>query len=206
MTVCGPSITVNNPPTDPRRLSIQNHGANCAKRGDQPLSAAVASSRTRNDGDRHGQADCEQGRRAMLSVPTLWLVFVVNFVALGLIWTYVARSYPNFTAAPMWTGSAFLAAAGAAVSMLRGILDSIVPLLAGGTMLIFACCLAATGARRFYGQDMSWRLTAAVTGLSFAGLTFFIAVVDHMPMRIFIYSLGMSVPMAMTLKLLLSKS
>jgi diguanylate cyclase (GGDEF)-like protein len=142
----------------------------------------------------------------MLSVPTLWLVFVVNFMALGLIWTYVARSYPNFAAAPMWTGSAFLAALGAAVSMLRGVVDSILPLLAGGTMLILACCLAATGVRRFYGQDMSWRLTAAVTGLSFAGLTFFIAVVDHMPMRIFIYSLGMSIPMAMTLRLLLSHS
>src|SRR5882757_8178162 len=142
----------------------------------------------------------------MLSVPTLWLVFVVNFVALGLIWTYVMRSYPNFAAAPCWTSSAFIAALGAAVSMLRGVVDSILPLLAGGTMLILACCLAATGVRRFYGQDMSWRLTAAVTGLSFAGLTFFIAVVDHMPMRIFIYSLGMSIPMAMTLKLLLSHS
>ena len=42
----------------------------------------------------------------MLSVPTLWLVFVVNFTALGLIWTYVARSYPNFSAAPFWTASA----------------------------------------------------------------------------------------------------
>src|SRR4051794_35783887 len=140
----------------------------------------------------------------MLSVPTLWLVFVVNFMALGLIWTYVARSYPNFAAAPFWTASAFIAAFGAAVSMLRGILDSIVPLLAGGTLLILACCLAATGVRRFYGQDMSWRLTAAVTGFSFAGLTFFIAVIDYMPMRIFIYSLGMSIPMAMTLKLLLA--
>jgi diguanylate cyclase (GGDEF)-like protein len=141
----------------------------------------------------------------MLSVPTLWLVFVVNFVALGLIWTYVARSYPNFAPAPLWTASAFIAATGAAVSMLRGIVDSILPLLAGGTMLILACCLAATGVRRFYGRDMSWRLTAAVTGLSFAGLTFFIAVIDYMPMRIFIYSLGMSIPMAMTLKLLLSR-
>jgi diguanylate cyclase (GGDEF)-like protein len=141
----------------------------------------------------------------MLSVPTLWLVFVVNFTALGLIWTYVARSYPNFTAAPMWTGSAFLAALGAAISMLRGVLDSIVPLLAGGTLLILACCLAATGVRRFYGQDMSWRLTAAVTGFSFAGLSFFIAVVDDMPMRIFIYSLGTSIPMGMTVRLLLGR-
>ncbi|MEA2939884.1 MAG: hypothetical protein QOD09_413, partial [Bradyrhizobium sp.] len=142
----------------------------------------------------------------MLSVPTLWLVFVVNFTALGLIWTYVARSYPNFSAARFWTAAAFVAALGAAVSMLRGFLDSILPLFAGGTLLILACCLAASGIRRFYGQPTSWRTTAAVTGLSFAGLGFFIVVVDHMPMRIFVYSLGMSVPMAMTLKLLLSRS
>src|SRR3954452_6963418 len=106
----------------------------------------------------------------MLSVPTLWLLFVVNFMALGLIWTYVMRSYPSFAAARFWTASAFIAAFGAAVSMLRGVVDSILPLLAGGTMLILACCLAATGIRRFYGRDMSWRVTAAVTGLSFAGL------------------------------------
>jgi diguanylate cyclase (GGDEF)-like protein len=142
----------------------------------------------------------------MLSVPTLWLVFVVNFVALGLIWTYVMRSYPSFAAARFWTASAFIAAFGAAVSMLRGVVDSILPLLAGGTLLILACCLAATGIRRFYGQDMSWRITAAVTGLSFAGLAFFIGVVDNMSMRIFIYSLGQSIPMAMSLKLLLSRT
>src|SRR4051794_27456404 len=141
----------------------------------------------------------------MLSVPTMWLVFVVNFTALGLIWTYVARSYPNFAAAPLWAASAFIAACGAAISMLRGIVESILPLLAGGTLLILACCLAATGIHRFYGRDMSWRLTAAVTGLSLAGLAFFIAVIDHMPMRIFIYSIGMSIPMALTLKLLLSR-
>src|SRR3954471_3051489 len=142
----------------------------------------------------------------MLSVPTLWLVFVVNFMALGLIWTCVARSYPNFSAAPLWTASAFLAAAGAAVSMLRGIVDSILPLLAGGTLLILACCLAATGIHRFYGRELSWRLSAAVTGLSFAGLSFFIAVIDDMPIRIFIYSLGQSIPIALTLKLLLSRT
>jgi diguanylate cyclase (GGDEF)-like protein len=141
----------------------------------------------------------------MLSVPTLWLVFVVNFMALGLVWTYVMRSYPNFAAARCWTGSAFVAAFGAMVSMLRGVVDSILPLLAGGTMLILACCLAATGIRRFYGQDMSWRLTAAITSLSFAGLAFFIAVVDNMAVRIFIYSLGQSIPLALTLKLLLSR-
>ena len=38
----------------------------------------------------------------MLSVVTLWLVFVVNFFALGVVWTYVARSYPNFEAMREW--------------------------------------------------------------------------------------------------------
>ena len=55
----------------------------------------------------------------MLSVPTLWTVFVINFLALGLIWAYVTRSYPKFEAARFWTGSAFAAAAGAALAMLR---------------------------------------------------------------------------------------
>src|ERR1043166_4043116 len=89
--------------------------------------------------------------------------------------------------------------------MLRGIVDSILPLLAGGPLLILACCLAATGVYRFYGRELSWRLTAAVTGASFAGLSFFIAVIDHRPMRIFIYSVGMSIPMALSLKLLLAR-
>src|ERR1043165_3664686 len=123
----------------------------------------------------------------MLSVPTMWLGFVGNFMARGMIWTYVARSYPNFSAAPLWTASAFLAAAGAAVSMLRGIVDSILPLLAGGTLLIVACCLAATGVYRFYGRELSWRLTAAVTGASFAGLSFFIPVIAHLPTAVFFY-------------------
>jgi diguanylate cyclase (GGDEF)-like protein len=43
-----------------------------------------------------------------------------------------------------------------------------------------------------------------ITGLSFAGLTFFIVGYDSMSMRIFIYSLGQSLPFALTLKLLLA--
>ena len=52
---------------------------------------------------------------AMLSVPTLWTVFVINFLALGLIWAYVCASYPSLEAARFWTGSAFAAAAGASM-------------------------------------------------------------------------------------------
>ena len=141
----------------------------------------------------------------MLSVPTLWTVFVVNFLALGLIWAYVMRSYPSFEAARYWTGSAFAAAGGAALAMLRVVADLLMPLLAGGTVLIFAACLAMMGIQRFYDRQVTWRSTAAITGLSFVGLTFFIAGYDSTPMRILIYSLGQSVPLMLTLKLLLSR-
>jgi diguanylate cyclase (GGDEF)-like protein len=141
----------------------------------------------------------------MLSVPTLWTVFVVNFLSLGLIWTYVARSYPRFDAARFWTGSAFAAAAGAATASLR-LADnvSLLPLLAGGTMLIFAACLAFMGIKRFYDRPVSWRLTALITGSSFAMLSFFILVYDSMEMRILVYSVAQTIPMALSLKLLLS--
>src|SRR6202163_1940067 len=139
----------------------------------------------------------------MLSVPTLWTVFVVNFLALGLIWAYVMRSYPKFEAARFWTGSAFAGAAGAALASLRVVADSLMPLLCGGTVLIFAACLAAMGIKRFYDQPVSWRGTALITVLSFAGLAFFIFGYDSMPMRILIYSIGQSLPLALTLKLLL---
>jgi diguanylate cyclase (GGDEF)-like protein len=141
----------------------------------------------------------------MLSVPTLWTVSVINFLALGLIWAYVMRSYPKFEAARFWTGSAFAAAAGAALAMLRFAVDSLLPLLTGGTVVIFAACLAAMGIKRFYDQPVTWRGTALITGLSFTSLTFFIVGYDSMPMRIFVYSLGQSLPLALTLKLLLSR-
>src|ERR1700682_3901647 len=141
----------------------------------------------------------------MLSVPTLGTVFVVNFMALGLVWTYVMRSYPNFSAARFWTGSCYLAALGAAVSMLRNFIDSLIPLLAGGTVLIAACCVAGMGVSRFYGQPVAWRASVLTTVLSFAGITFFLVVQDDMAMRVLVYSLGLSIPIALTLKLVLSR-
>jgi diguanylate cyclase (GGDEF)-like protein len=141
----------------------------------------------------------------MLNVPTLWMAFIVNFLALGLIWAYVMHYYPKFEAARFWTGSAFVAALGAALAMLRFVGDTLLPLVAGGTMMIFAACLAAMGIRRFYDQPVKWRVAALTTGLSLAGLTFFIIGYDSMQMRILVYSLGQSVPMVLTLKLLLSR-
>ncbi|OJU18800.1 MAG: GGDEF domain-containing protein [Afipia sp. 62-7] len=146
----------------------------------------------------------------MLSVPTLWIVFVVNFVALGVVWAYVARRYPNLEAARFWAASAFVAAFGAVVAMSRSAIDPqdhillLVPLLAGGSILVLAVCLATMGIRRFYGKSPSWRLTCAVVAINFLGLAYFVWH-DNMVMRILIYSGCQIVPMALTLPLVLSR-
>lgn len=146
----------------------------------------------------------------MLSVPTLWIVFVVNFFALGVVWIYVVRSYPNLQAARFWTASALVAALGAAVAMTRGAIDPearllmLVPLLIGGSILVFAICLAAMGIKQFYGKPMSWRSTALIVSLNFVGLAYFVWQ-DNMAMRILIYSFFQSVPIVMTLPLLMSR-
>ncbi|MDI1262131.1 MAG: GGDEF domain-containing protein, partial [bacterium] len=141
----------------------------------------------------------------MLNVPTLWTVFVINFLALGLIWAYVMRCYPSFDAARFWTGSSFLAAMGAAMATLRVVLpDTMLPLLLAGTALVFAICLAAMGIRQFFNQPVSWLHTAGITGFAFAGLAFFIFVHDSVPARMAVFTIAQALPMAMSLKLLLS--
>src|SRR6201991_2950693 len=139
----------------------------------------------------------------MLNVPTMWTIFVVNFLSLALIWAYVMRCYPKFEAAPFWTGSAFFAAARAATAMVRFVSDSLFTLIIGASVIVFAACLAAMGIKRFYGQMVAWRGTALITGLTAAGLTFFTFGYDSMAMRITIYSVGSMLPLMLTLKLLL---
>ena len=84
----------------------------------------------------------------MLNVPTLWTAFVINFLALGLIWAYILHSYPSLKAARYWTGSALGLAAGSLIATLMLVTDSLIPLLLGGTTVVFASCLTAMGIRQ----------------------------------------------------------
>ncbi|ABD89356.1 GGDEF domain-containing protein [Rhodopseudomonas palustris] len=136
----------------------------------------------------------------MLSVPTLWVVVVVNFLALGLVWTYVTRNYPNFIAAPYWTAAAFVAASAAAVALLRGVFDSALPQVFGSTMMIMACCLGSMGMDRFFDHPARWRITWSIVGLSVAAFSYFSFIHVSMPMRMVVYSIGESVPLALSLR------
>jgi diguanylate cyclase (GGDEF)-like protein len=141
----------------------------------------------------------------LLSVPTLFTVLVINFLSVGLIWAYVTRSYPKFDAARFWAYAALALACGAGLTMLRGAMDSRLPLIGGGGSMILASCFAVMGVRRFYDLEISWRNAALITGLTSAGLAYFLLVHDNMAMRIVIYSLGQSIPMAAILQLVLAR-
>src|SRR5262249_26003432 len=107
----------------------------------------------------------------MLNVPTLWTVFVINFLAVGLIWPYVAHTYPKLEAGRFWAGSSFAAAIGGFAAMLiMAIPGTLLPLLVGGTVMIFAANLAAMGIERFYEKPVSWRRSILTTGAICAAL------------------------------------
>ncbi len=142
----------------------------------------------------------------MLSVPALWTVFVVNFLAVSLIWAYVAYAYPKFEAAKFWAASSAVGASGAFLAMLVVVFEgSLLPLLAAATALIFGACLVASGIERFYERPISWRRTGLITALTLAGLIFFSFAHDSQMMRVLVYSTGQTLPFALTLKLLLSR-
>src|SRR3569832_2450249 len=105
----------------------------------------------------------------MLNVPTLWTAFVINFLALGLIWAYILHSYPSLEAARYWTGSAFAVVGSALIAMVTPVTESPVPLIFAGTMAVFATCLAAMGVRRFYGEPAPGARAAASAGRAGAG-------------------------------------
>jgi len=142
----------------------------------------------------------------MLSVPTLWTVFVVNFLAVALIWAYVAYAYPKFEAAKFWGVSFALGAFGAMLAMLIVVFQGpLLGLVCGATILVFAACVVAAGIERFYERPISWRKTGLITASTCGGLIFFVAVYDSATMRILIYSTGQMLPLALTLKLLFAR-
>src|SRR5579871_5240781 len=129
----------------------------------------------RADGLRARQNRGQDGARAvvaMLNVPTLWTVFVINFLAVGLIWAYVAYTYPKLEAARFWGASCVTAALGGFSAMLIIALPgTLLPLLVGGTVMVFAACLAAMGIERFYERPVSWRPALLLTGWTFIALS-----------------------------------
>ena len=137
----------------------------------------------------------------MVSIPTLWGVFVVNFLALALVWTYVVRSYPSFGAARFWAASSYMATVGAFILTLRGTVDPWIPVVLGNTLLLFSGWVGALGIERFYNRAASWGASLLLTAMTAGGLAAYLAW-DNIEMRIVVYSLGQGLTLVAMLAML----
>lgn len=142
----------------------------------------------------------------MLNVGTLFTVFTVNFLALGVVWAYVATSYPNLHAARYWTAAAFAAAFGTSFSVLRGAdVNPLIPIALGNGLLLLSTSFATMGMNQFFGKPSQWQTQLTIIGVSIAGLVLFTLWRNDMAMRVLIYSTGQSITVAMTLPLMFSR-
>lgn len=143
----------------------------------------------------------------MLNVGTLFTVFTVNFLALGMVWAYVARSYPNLHAARYWTAASFIAAIGTSFSVLRTVMqvEPFVPVIIGGGLLLMSSSLAAMGVSAFYGRPTFWRLQAGIVAVAVAALALFLFWHDSIVARIFCYSIAQSISVGITVPLALTR-
>ena len=119
-----------------------------------------------------------------LSVPTIYLVIALNLLAVGIVWAFVARYYPKFPAAPMWAAGCMMGAAGAAISLLRGVIDPLVPIVFGNALLMLMTWFGWFGLRLFYGRSVPWLIGLACTVATSATLIIFATGNDSMPIRI----------------------
>lgn len=135
-----------------------------------------------------------------LSVPTIYIVVIANFFAIGSVWLYFSHSYRNLTAARYWAASALCAAAGGAFSLFRGTGHLTATVLVGNGLLIFSSGLVWMGVRRFYGRPIPWRIAIVVTLVHVVLLSVFTLVYDDIRIRIAVYSLGHCIPMLLAVR------
>jgi diguanylate cyclase (GGDEF)-like protein len=60
------------------------------------------------------------------------------------------------------------------------------------------------GIQKFFDRPVSWRAGGLITGLGFAGLSFFMFAYDSAPVRVGIFTIAQVLPLALSVKLLLT--
>jgi diguanylate cyclase (GGDEF)-like protein len=135
-----------------------------------------------------------------LSVPTVYLVIALNLLAVGIVWTFVARRYPKFPAAAVWAVGCLIGAVGAAISLLRGSVDPLLPIVVGNMLLMLMSWSAWFGLRIFYGHRVSWLLGLLSTAVFATVLAVFVVWDDLIAARIVIFSFGQAIPIVLMIR------
>ena len=124
----------------------------------------------------------------LLSAPTIAVVVVASFFAQFVAWSYVARNYPDLSAARFWRDATLAAAVAAATALLRLVIDPLLPILIGNTLMIIACCLTWAGVRQFHDRSVPWRASALLTAVVLVLLTVFATIDDDVTVRVLVMS------------------
>lgn len=119
-----------------------------------------------------------------LNTPTIAMVVVASFFAQFVAWAYVVRHYPDLKAARFWRDSTLAAAMASATALLRAVMDPVLPILTGNSLMILACCLNWAGVRQFYHHSVPWRASAFITAAVLVLLMVFTTVDDDIVVRI----------------------
>jgi len=123
-----------------------------------------------------------------LSAPTIAIVVLESFFAQFVAWSYVARHYPDLSAARFWRDATLAAAVAAATALLRAVMNPLLPILAGNTLMIIAYCLTWAGVRQFYDRPVPWRASAVITAAVLALLIVFTTLDDDIIARVLVIS------------------
>jgi len=140
----------------------------------------------------------------MLNIGTLFMVCAVNFLAVCMVWGYVARSYPNLHAARYWTVAACIATLGTSASVLRVAVDvpPWVVTVVGGCLLLCSTAVATIGVDRFYDRPLRWRLQFGLVAAATAGLALCTFWYDSIALRMVIYSIAQSISLGLTIPMM----
>jgi diguanylate cyclase (GGDEF)-like protein len=135
-----------------------------------------------------------------MSLPTIQIVVLANFAALAAVWFYVVRSYPALHAARFWQVSMIFAATGTAVSLLRGAVHPMLPVVIGNGLMLLACGSAWAGVRQFYGRSVPITAVAIIAAIELPLLVIFTGLYDDINVRIVVISIADSIPLALAVR------
>src|SRR5438477_8071130 len=135
------------------------------------------------------------GRTSMLHVDlfTIYLAVIASGLALSLVWLVVAHTFPTLYAARYWFGGALAAGIGSALSLWRGAVDPLVPILLGNGLILIGSGLGWAGVRELNRKAAPLMIILGITASAVVTLTIATLLYDNSEVRIVILSAAQSV-------------
>jgi diguanylate cyclase (GGDEF)-like protein len=124
---------------------------------------------------------------------SVYLAVIASGLALSLVWLVVARTFPTLYAARYWFGGALAAGVGSALSLWRGAVDPMVPIVLGNGMILIGSGLGWAGVRELNRRSAPLLIILGITASAVVALSITTVLYDSSHFRIVILSAAQSV-------------